>query len=231
MRQAFKTIVGGRLGGTDSPGSYPRGTEILLKKASVDGEFAEVLVRSPSEAARLIGLRLEETERTILENTPADTLLTMIENTVVKRTQLSAFKTMSASIMMATLLATSSIACIGHGQEEGGDAPYPMVSEAEAVEITLSRMMVLQQALEQYKDDHEGNYVKTENWNNWAREDSLLEYVDHKDLFDIWYIPFRYEGIEVDGMVTGYRLESYGPDRRDSEDDLHCPIDPMEHCW
>ena len=44
MRDAFKTIVGGRSTDNLPAGNSRRGIEILLKKASVDEDFAKVLV-------------------------------------------------------------------------------------------------------------------------------------------------------------------------------------------
>ncbi len=70
MRDAFKTIVGGRSADSLPAGNSRRGIEILLKKASVDEDFARVLLESPEDAARLISLELQESERRILANTP-----------------------------------------------------------------------------------------------------------------------------------------------------------------
>ena len=51
------TIVGGRPPGSGHPvGQIPRGIEVLLKKAAVDGKFRELLLRAPSQAAETIGL-------------------------------------------------------------------------------------------------------------------------------------------------------------------------------
>ncbi|MFO8010143.1 MAG: hypothetical protein R6U89_04945 [Dehalococcoidia bacterium] len=229
MRDAFKTVVGGRSAQSKPDGIYPRGIEILLKKASVDEAFSRTLLKSPLEASQLIGLELEDSEKSILHNTPESTLTAMIRNTTVKRHQLSAFKTMSASIMLAAILATSSIACSGNMQGEGGAGPYPDVSDSEAVEITVSRMAVVQQALEQYKIDHNGNYVSTADW--YSGENPLLEYIEHKDTYDFWYTALRYKGVEEGGKVIDYRLESYGPDRQDSGDDIPCPINTERHRW
>jgi hypothetical protein len=111
MRDAFKTIVGGRSADSLPAGNSRRGIEILLKKASVDGDFAKVLLESPDDAARLISLDLRDSERLILANTPRGTLQTMIRNTTVKRHQLSAFKSLSASLMLAAILAVGGTAC------------------------------------------------------------------------------------------------------------------------
>jgi hypothetical protein len=102
MRDAFKTIVGGRSADTKLGGNSPRSIEILLKKASVDEDFAKILLESPEEAARLISMDLQDSERRILLNTPRSSLRTMIRHTTVKRQQLSAFKTMSAALMLGS---------------------------------------------------------------------------------------------------------------------------------
>ena len=110
MRDAFKTIVGGRSVDNRPTGNSPRGMEILLKKAAVDEEFAKLLLESPEEAARLISLDLGDSEKRILLNTPRSTLETMIRNTTVKRHQLSAFRTLSASLMLAAKCSTTASA-------------------------------------------------------------------------------------------------------------------------
>ncbi len=224
MRDAFKTIVGGRSADTKPTGNSPRGIEILLKKASVDREFAKVLLQSPEEAARLISLDLQDSERRILLNTPRSTLETMIRNTTVKRHQLSAFKTLSASLMLAAVLAVGSTACDcdDSGQTLGITA-YDVAASVEA------KMASLQQALEAYKADHNLSYPKTAEWNGPANP--LKDYVTTNELYDPWNNAFRYESVEQDGRVINYRLKSCGPDGTDSDDDVQCPIDPEQHSW
>jgi hypothetical protein len=222
MKEAFKTIVGGRSANSSISGSFPRGIEILLKKAAVDQDFEEVLLRSPDEAAQLISLELEASEKNILAHTPH-----------VHRSQMRAFKTMSASLMLAALVAMSSINCndiVGNDTKEvGGAAPFDVVNDDEGIAISTGRMQVIQTALEQYKDDHAGEYVSTTEWED--PNNPLKEYVNIIELYDAWNSLFHYEGVEQDGHLSNYRLESYGPDRVDSDDDIPCPIEPEKHCW
>jgi hypothetical protein len=213
MRDAFKTIVGGRSGDSSQGGNSPRGIEILLKKASVDKDFARLLLESREEAARLISLELNDSERKILLNTPTGTLQTMIRNTTVKRHQLSAFKTMSASVMLAAILAVGSTGC------DCDDSPASVER----------RMASLQQALEAYKEDHGLTYPKTAEWN--GPVNPLKDYVTTNELYDPWNNAFRYESVEKDGHVVNYRLKSCGPDGMDSDDDVQCPVDPDQHGW
>ena len=224
MRDAFKTIVGGRSVDNRPTGNSPRGMEILLKKAAVDEEFAKLLLESPEEAARLISLDLGDSEKRILLNTARGSLQTMIRNTTVKRHQLSAFKTLSASLMLAAILAVGSTACDcdDSGQTLG-------ITAYDAPASVESKMASLQQALEAYKADHGLSYPKTAEWNGPANP--LKEYVTTNELYDPWNNAFRYESVEQDGRVVNYRLKSRGPDGTDSDDDVQCPIDPDQHSW
>ena len=225
MRDAFKTIVGGRSADNRPMGNSPRGIEILLKKASVDREFAKVLLQSPEEAARLISLDLQDSERRILLNTPRSTLETMIRNTTVKRHQLSAFKSLSASLMLAAVLAVGSAGCDcdDSGPQTLGTTAYDPPASVEV------KMASLQQALEAYKADHALSYPTTAEWN--GSNNPLHQYVNTSELYDPWNNAFRYESIEDDGRVVNYRLKSCGPDGTDSDDDVQCPIDPDQHSW
>jgi hypothetical protein len=225
MRDAFKTIVGGRSADNTPAGSSPRGIEILLKKASVDQEFAKLLLESPEDAARLISLDLQDSERRIMLNTPRATLQTMIRHTTVKRHQLSAFKTVSAALMLAAILAIGSTGCQcqSESQQTLGTTAYDVPTSAEA------KMAALQQALESYKADHNLSYPRTAEWN--GSSNPLNHYVNTNGLYDPWNNAFRYESIEQNGHVINYRLKSCGPDGLDSDDDVQCPIDPDQHSW
>ena len=221
MRDAFKTIVGGRSADSKPAGDSPRGIEILLKKASVDGDFAKVLLESPEQAARLISLNLQDSERRILLNTPRGTLRTMIRNTTVKRQQMNAFKTMSASLMLAAVLAVSSLA-------SGCDSDCSPVRtkgiSADDPAAVYPGLVVLQAALESYAADHNGSFVSTADWN--SPDNPVTDYLrTSSNLYDPWANPYHYEGIEQDGRVADYHLESYGPDGVDSEDDIECTKD------
>jgi len=224
VKDIFKTIVGGRSADNRPEGNSPRGIEILLKKASVDADFAGVLLTSPEEAARLISLGLQDSERKILLNTPRATLETMIRHTTVKRHQLGAFRTLSASLMLAAVLAVGSTAC-----DCDDSGPTLGITAYDAPASVAAKMGSLQQALEAYKADHNLSYPKTAEWN--SSNSPLKEYVTTNELYDPWNNAFRYESIEQDGHVINYRLKSCGPDGMDSEDDVRCPIDPDQHSW
>jgi len=225
MRDAFRTIVGGRSADNTPVANSPRGVEILLKKASVDEEFAKILLASPEEAARLISLDLKDSERRILLNTPASTLQTMIRHTTVKRHQLSAFKTLSASLMLAAIVAIGTTGC-----DCGDSGPSTLgVSANDVPNSAQAKMAVIQQALEAYKQEHNLSSPRTAEWN--GSDNPLKQYVNTNELYDPWNNAFRYESIEQDGHVINYRLKSRGPDGMDSVDDVQCPIDPGQHSW
>ena len=220
MRDGFKTIVGGRSTDNRPTGSSPHGIEVLLKKASVDGDFANVLFQSPEEAARLISLDLQDSEKRILLNTPRGTLQSMIRHTTVKRQQLTAFKTMSAALMLAAVVAASSLgtACDSDCSTAGTKGIRP---DDEMANCKV-QMITLQAAIETYYAEHNA-FVSTADWN--GPENPVNEYLRTPIAPDPWGNPYHYEGIEQDGRVVDYHLESYGPDGVDSNDDLECTKD------
>ena len=106
------TIVGGRPPGSGQPvGPIPRGIEILLKKASVDAEFRELLLSDPSQAAASIELALEPVESAMLQNIPKEQLAAIIDQTVVPQQQRRAFLGNTAAVMF-TVLAGGTVAAV-----------------------------------------------------------------------------------------------------------------------
>ena len=98
------TIVGGRPPGSGKDvGPIPRGIEVLVKKASVDGEFKALLLEKRAEAARTIELDLEPAEAAMLDAVPAAQLEAIIANTQVSPMTRAAFLGRAASVMVAAL--------------------------------------------------------------------------------------------------------------------------------
>jgi hypothetical protein len=78
------TIVGGRPPAPGrQQGSIPRGIEVLIKKASVDPEFRDLLLEKRAEAAHEIGLELSPAEVAAINAVPAAQLEQVIANTRV----------------------------------------------------------------------------------------------------------------------------------------------------
>lgn len=220
MRDTFKTIVGGRSADNQPADESPRGMEILLKKASIDEGFAKVLLEAPEKAARLISLDLQPSEERILVSTPRSTLQVMIRHTRVQRQQLSAFKTMSAALMLAAVVAASSLgtAC------DSGCSPARTKGITADDELANCKVQIvtLQAGIEAYYAEH-GAFIATSDW--YGPDNPVMDYLRTPITSDPWGSPYHYEGIEQDGRVADYRLESYGPDGVDSEDDLECTKD------
>jgi hypothetical protein len=228
MKDKFKTIVGGRSGQKTDTGPFPRGIEILIKKASCDRKFKRALLRDPLSAAELISLELSEIEKNIIRGISKSILKTMIKETSVKKQQKNAFLSKSASVMLSALLA-GDISCeVFEEAQPTGIDPYDGPSD-ELIEITINRMQTIQDALENYKNDNDGNYVSTADW--YSDNHPLKEYLENSYLYDSWYRAFHYEGIEEGGKIANYLLESYGPDGTESEDDIACPVDTEQHSW
>jgi hypothetical protein len=99
-----RTIVGGRPPGRSRIyGAIPRGIEVLVKKASVDRAFRQVLLERRAEAAREIGLELTAAERAMLDAIPQAQLEATIEHIKVPDPQRRAFLGQIAAAMLAAL--------------------------------------------------------------------------------------------------------------------------------
>jgi hypothetical protein len=113
------TIVGGRPPGSGQPvGKIPRGIEILLKKASIDPAFRELLLGDRAAAAQSIGLTLDPAEVLMLTATPAEQLQAIIAQTVVPHEHRRAFLGQAAAAMLAALGAVTS-GCEGQAPTKG----------------------------------------------------------------------------------------------------------------
>ena len=136
------TIVGGRpQGGGKAIGNIPRGIEVLVKKASVDRGFRNLLLERRAEAAEAIALELEPAEVVMINNAPRAQLEAIIARTTVKPRLKKVFMGGAAAVMLAALsVATSSCdrwdATAGERPDLPGD--QESVMEAPADEQTES---------------------------------------------------------------------------------------------
>jgi len=83
--------------------NFPRGVEVLIKKAAVDADFRRVLLKERDGAADRIGLVLEDGEIEILNAIPAKQLEAVVSNTRVPSNMLKAFRGYAAAAMLAAL--------------------------------------------------------------------------------------------------------------------------------
>lgn len=225
MEKHFRTIVGGRSAAYEGLKKYPRGIEILLKKANVDTKFQELFLQDPLAAADSIELTLQENERKILVNTPKSVLKSMIQNTFVPKQQIKTFLTQKAPAMLALVIASTAILSAGDLDATKGITADEII-EYEMEEAT-DKMAVLQSALEQYKFDN-GEYLSTEQW--LAVTNPLESYVETTYLFDPWKRKFHYGAVKSNaGEIGNYYLESLGLDPEDPEDNIPCPIESEMH--
>ena len=95
----------------DATGSIPQGIEVLVKKASVDAEFKEVLLAERDAAAKRIGLSLDPAEAMMLQVIPLTQLDVMVAQTAVPREQRRAFLGTAAAVMLAALGVTAVGGC------------------------------------------------------------------------------------------------------------------------
>ncbi len=117
------TIVGGRPSGSGQKvGPIPRGIEILLRKASVDPAFKELLLRDRGVAAETIGLSLDPAETAMLAAIAADQLEAIIAQTVVPPEHRRVFLGKTATTMLA-VLGASVVLCSGLSLGARSDRP------------------------------------------------------------------------------------------------------------
>jgi hypothetical protein len=230
MSSNFKTIVGGRSSDHRDRNNFPRGIEILLKKAKVDMQFKTLLLKNPLKAAKSIDLTLKEHEKKIIKNTPKSILETMIQNTFVPKHHVKTFLTAKTAAMLALIL-TSTTLVPSHAGEPGG---IPKGIEADEIvhedyiQVAEERMGMVQNALEQYKLD-QGTYPSTEEW--LSVSNPLDEYLPHSYLYDPWKRKFHYEAVIEKDMIVSYKLESLGEDLNYGYDNIPCPIDTEKHSF
>lgn len=83
--------------------SFPRGIEVLLKKAVVDPEFKDLLLARRAAAAETIGLKLDPVEAMMLETAPATQLEAVIARTRVPEEHRRVFLGQAVGTMLAAL--------------------------------------------------------------------------------------------------------------------------------
>jgi len=107
------TIVGGRPPGSGRNNiTVPRGIEVLVKKASVDAGFRELLLKQRGKAAATIQLELDPAENAMLSAIPQEQLAQIVDHTTVPMELRPAFMGWVAPVMLAALgvgLAASSL--------------------------------------------------------------------------------------------------------------------------
>lgn len=226
MEKSFRTIVGGRSKSHQNPVGYPRGIEILLKKAKVDLEFRRLFMLDPVEAARSIELELKDSEKKILLNTPGEVIEKMVESSFVPKHHISTFMSARAAAMLSLILATS-VLIPGHTTTGIEATPEPDQEQLESKEhLVEEKLMIIQEALGQYKTDY-GVYPSTLAW---VTGNPLEEYIEAAHLYDPWYRKFHYRGVvDENGIISNYWLKCLGQDLESPLDDIHSPIDTTIH--
>jgi hypothetical protein len=122
------TIVGGRPPGSGrNTGAVPRGIEVLVKKAAVDGKFRELLLDQRGGAATFIGLELDPAEAVMLSAIPQEQLAQIVDQTSVPDEQRRVFLGQVAAAMLA-VLGVAIVGCEPPPPEPAGiqpDRPLP----------------------------------------------------------------------------------------------------------
>jgi hypothetical protein len=132
-----RTIVGGRPRRRGRTGAtIPRGVEVLIKKASLDPRFCQLLLEQRAAAAREIELELTTAETAILNSVPEAQLQAMIDHIKVPDAQRRAFLGQLGAAMLAAVIAgctppteTPEVETGIRPDEEARATPTPMVIE------------------------------------------------------------------------------------------------------
>jgi hypothetical protein len=227
MEKSFRTIVGGRSAPRQNPIGYPRGIEILLKKAKVDLEFRKLFLLDPVGAARSIELALNESEKKILLNTPGEVIEQMVENTFVPKQHVSTFMSARTAAMLSLVIAATVL--LPHQVYSTGvtaESSERVAVQESNEQIVARKLRIVQQALELYKEDH-GAYPSTLEW---VTGNPLEEYLNPIQLYDPWYRKFHYKGVKNrSGIIANYCLESLGRSVNSPYDNLYAPINGTAH--
>ncbi len=119
-----------------TPGSIPRGIEVLVKKAAVDADFKRLLLAKRAGAAREIELELGAAEAAMLNAVPAAQLEAIIAQTVVSPMTRAAFLGRAAAVMLAALAGASGLAQAAGGDvKPGGISPDRPVAPSDPAPV------------------------------------------------------------------------------------------------
>lgn len=221
----FRTIVGGRAFGGEPQAHFPRGIELLLKKAKADPEFRALFLTDPVAAARSLGLPLAGIEARILESMPKEALETAVEHTRLAKQHVPLVR---ASRTAAALMAALTFAVVMPPEVAAAGEHEELYMFQDSKRIAAEKLAVVQKALKDYVKAF-GEYPSTLQW---VLDDSPLgDLLPKVAIHDPWYRRFHYEGLVADGRILNYRLESLGADLDSSEDNIRCPIDPDLHSF
>jgi len=102
---------------------FPRGLEVLLKKAAVDDDFRRLLIERRDAAADAIGLSLTPAELAMLRAMPQAQLEAIIARTEVPEASRRAFLGQAAAAMLAALGAVAGEVAAGTGLDGGTRPP------------------------------------------------------------------------------------------------------------
>lgn len=218
-----KTIVGGRSLGGKFSAVFPRGIEILLKKAKVDENFRRSFLASPIEVAEDIRLELSENEKLVLANTDGSILEQMIECVAVPKQHVKVFQGTKVTAMLALALAAT---VMPFSFAAGG------AREADIIHVAVQwyaekELRTAQHALEQYFMIY-GAYPSTLEW---LLDDPLKDYIEPVQPYYRWYSAYQYKGIVNDSnRITNYSLVA-SEGSRTVRVNVGPPINPYKHAF
>lgn len=131
----FTTIVGGRPPGSGTRvGAIPRGVEVLLKKASVDPEFRQLLLEQRAQAARTIDLDLTDAERDMLASIPTEQLEQIIRHTKVEPEHRDVFLGSMGKLMVAAVIGIGVVSLMVPSLGHTADIPDDILQHLAAIQ-------------------------------------------------------------------------------------------------
>ncbi|MBT3272187.1 MAG: hypothetical protein HN368_03455 [Spirochaetales bacterium] len=225
-----KTIVGGRSSYDGYPVECPRGIEILLKKAKVDQQFRQLLLRTPEESAISIGLNLTASEQLILANTNRAIMEKMIDFIDVPKHHVNTFMGSKAAAMLAIVIATSFVqppfAWSGGAREENSVSPIAVAQLYAQLDLQS-----VQEALLSYAIENNGSFPSTLQW---LLDGPLESFVKTDVPYYEWHLQYRYMGISrTDMSAENYALiRNDGPlTAFESGNGIGPPIETEKHAF
>jgi hypothetical protein len=145
--------------------AFPRGIEVLVKKAAVDPEFRRLLLAKRAEAAARIGLKLDPAEVCMLAGVPAAQLESTITRTKVSERQRPIFLGTAAALILAAL-GTAQAAT--EPPPPGGISPDRPLSEIQAA---------LKEALREHQDAKKNKDADRLLMTSWLQRGKLMRAV------------------------------------------------------
>ena len=117
-------------------GTIPRGIEVLVKKASVDRQFKQILFQKRSDAAKEIDLVLTPSETAILDSIPIEQIEKSILSAKIDPKHRLIFMGKVAALMLLTLSTVGAAGCVTGIKPEPVTGSRPDIIDVNSADET-----------------------------------------------------------------------------------------------